>query len=87
MTSAMPLDAVQWATKNAFSNVQYKTSLGVALHGDSKKLLSSPEADGLKGRVQLVFTSPPFPLNRKKKYGNLTGKTYKSWLAKFAPVL
>ncbi len=38
------------------------------------------------GKVQLIFTSPPFPLNRKKKYGNLTGNEYIDWLADFAPI-
>jgi len=32
-----------------------------------------------------LFTSPPFPLNRKKKYGNLKGSEYQEWLAAFAP--
>src|SRR5207248_3906619 len=35
--------------------------------------------------LQLIFTSPPFPLNRKKKYGNLKGEEYVRWLASFAP--
>jgi site-specific DNA-methyltransferase (cytosine-N4-specific) len=37
-----------------------------------------------KGKVQLIFTSPPFPLNRKKKYGNLSGEAYLKWLSGFA---
>lgn len=37
-------------------------------------------------RVQLIFTSPPFPLNTKKAYGNLQGDAYVKWLAEFAPV-
>ena len=40
-----------------------------------------------QGKVQLVFTSPPFPLNTKKSYGNLQGEDYIRWLAKFAPLL
>lgn len=40
----------------------------------------------LRSRVQLILTSPPFPLNRKKKYGNLTGEEYLGWLAKLAPL-
>ena len=36
--------------------------------------------------AQLIFTSPPFPLNRKKAYGNLTGEAYADWLAGFAPL-
>jgi len=26
--------------------------------------------------VNLIFTSPPFPLNRNQKYGNHTGEKY-----------
>jgi site-specific DNA-methyltransferase (cytosine-N4-specific) len=43
--------------------------------------------DSLRGRVQLVFTSPPFPLLRKKKYGNLSGDAYAQWLASLAKPL
>jgi hypothetical protein len=41
----------------------------------------------LRGRVQMVFTSPPFALNRKKRYGNRTGDDYIEWLAEFGPKL
>lgn len=37
-----------------------------------------------RGKAHLIFTSPPFPLNRKKKYGNLRGDAYIEWLAAFA---
>jgi site-specific DNA-methyltransferase (cytosine-N4-specific) len=40
----------------------------------------------IQGRVQLIFTSPPFPLNTKKKYGNLQGQEYLKWLERFAPI-
>jgi len=43
--------------------------------GTAETILSSKKAAKYKGKVQLVFTSPPFPLNRKKKYGNLQGGT------------
>ncbi len=36
--------------------------------------------------MQLIFTSPPFPLQREKKYGNLTGESYSEWLAAYAPL-
>ncbi|MGH9572363.1 MAG: DNA-methyltransferase [Candidatus Acidiferrales bacterium] len=36
--------------------------------------------------MQLIFTSPPFPLNTKKAYGNLQGSKYTDWLASFAPL-
>src|SRR5205807_8009530 len=40
-----------------------------------------------KGRVDLIFTSPPFPLNRKKKYGNKKGEEYTKWLSGLAGLL
>ncbi|MCK9424728.1 MAG: site-specific DNA-methyltransferase [Ignavibacteriaceae bacterium] len=40
---------------------------------DSKKVLKNKSVD-------LIFTSPPFPLKRKKKYGNLNGEDYINWL-------
>lgn len=49
----------------------YQTNLGSAFCGDSMKLLESKRFEALSGTVQMVFTSPPFPLNTKKKYGNL----------------
>ena len=66
--------------------VSYFTAQGVAVVGKSEEVLKRLSAN-LSGRVQLVFTSPPFPLNRKKKYNNLQGDAYKHWLADYAPLL
>lgn len=41
----------------------------------------------LNGKVNLIVTSPPFPLNRKKSYGNLNGQSYVKWLRELAPKL
>lgn len=58
----------------------YRTGLGAAYVGDSLTLLKKlPDAS-----VDLVVTSPPFPLKRPKEYGNLVGKEYEDWLASFA---
>ncbi|MBI2805143.1 MAG: site-specific DNA-methyltransferase [Planctomycetes bacterium] len=65
----------------------YTTSNGAMLVGESEIVLSRPELRALKGKVQLIFTSPPFPLNHKKKYGNLRGGDYVMWLAKFGPIM
>jgi site-specific DNA-methyltransferase (cytosine-N4-specific) len=65
----------------------YKTKLGAAFCGDSMVLLQSKAFKKFKGKVQLVFTSPPFPLVHKKKYGNLQGEQYIEWFAEFAPLL
>jgi len=65
----------------------YQTKLGRMYCGKAEKVLASYPVTRYKGKVQLVFTSPPFPLNRKKKYGNLKGEEYVNWLAGFAPLL
>lgn len=66
---------------------QYRTDKGVCLVGKSEEVLSSPALAGLRGQVQLIFTSPPFPLNRKKKYGNREGDAFKLWLEGYARLL
>lgn len=65
----------------------YETDLGRMYCGDSLNLLQGPEGRHLQRRTQLVFTSPPFPLNEKKKYGNLKGEEYIEWFSSFAPKL
>ena len=40
----------------------------------------------LQGQVQLILTSPPFPLSRSKSYGNLQGQAYVEWFASLAPL-
>lgn len=65
----------------------YRTPRGVMYQGSVESFLASPEYHSYRGKVQLIFTSPPFPLNRKKKYGNLQGEAYVHWLAGLAPAL
>ncbi|MBC7949003.1 MAG: site-specific DNA-methyltransferase [Chitinophagaceae bacterium] len=67
--------------------VAYKTTYGKALHGHFQELGSLKKYASLKGSINLIFTSPPFALNRKKKYGNYTGKEYLDWIASLAPLL
>ena len=64
--------------------VAYETALGTMYQSTVEEFLESSLARGLRNEVQLVFTSPPFPLNRKKKYGNKTGEEYLEWLSKLA---
>ncbi|MDD5070510.1 MAG: site-specific DNA-methyltransferase [Candidatus Omnitrophica bacterium] len=54
------------------------------LSGSLEDFFKSGLAKKYYGKVQLIFTSPPFPLNRKKKYGNFTGEEYLTWLSNFA---
>ena len=54
--------------------------------GLAEDVLSRSAGSALKSKVQLIFTSPPFPLNRKKRYGNRSGSEYVDWLAAFGPL-
>lgn len=65
----------------------FSTNLGTSYLGKIENYLDSPYAEEVRGKVDLIFTSPPFPLNRKKKYGNLTGEVYVAWLSSLAPRL
>ncbi|MEU9521261.1 site-specific DNA-methyltransferase [Streptomyces sp. NPDC048224] len=60
--------------------VCYTTPLGAQLTGDSLELLAELPANS----VDLFVTSPPFPLLRKKAYGNEDQEAYVGWLVKFA---
>jgi site-specific DNA-methyltransferase (cytosine-N4-specific) len=66
------------------SRLLYRTKHGKAYVGDCEGLLTGRLGTSLQGKVQLLFTSPPFALNRKKKYGNLQGQDYINWLRDFA---
>ena len=61
--------------------IAYKTDYGVCYNGKVEKALSSKKLEVYINHVDLIFTSPPFPLNRKKKYGNKIGDDYLAWLA------
>ncbi len=67
-----------------FMRTAYSTKLGSLIHGTAEEALDSQLLRRRRGKVDLIFTSPPFPLNRKKKYGNLQGEEYIKWLADFA---
>lgn len=64
-------------------NVVYKTSLGSAVCGDSRRLLTTLADDS----VNLVITSPPFALQRQKSYGNVDQDEYVEWLLDFARLI
>ena len=65
----------------------YSSKLGRLIHADSIDLLNNRDilAD-LQGKANLIVTSPPFPLNNKKRYGNKTGDDYLEWFSSLAPV-
>ena len=58
----------------------YRTDLGEAYLGDSLMLLPRIPS----GSVNLILTSPPFALKRKKEYGNEDEDKYVDWFMGFA---
>ena len=63
------------------NDIFYSTEYGRYYIGKCEETISRLD---LKGQVQLILTSPPFPLNNKKKYGNLEGDEYLKWFAGLA---
>lgn len=68
-------------------HIAYRARDGAFVVGDSLELLSSKDYKKLKGTISLILTSPPFPLNSKKKYGNKIQKDYLDWFSSMAPIL
>lgn len=65
----------------------YCTELGALFLGNAFQILDAGLMNKLKGKINLIITSPPFPLNTKKKYGNLQGEEYKEWFIGLGPIL
>ncbi len=61
----------------------YTTERGKAYCGDSLNILSKfPD-----NSINLVMTSPPFALQRKKEYGNKEQHEYLDWISSFAKIV
>lgn len=60
--------------------IAYKTDSGICYQATIEEFVKSKKTQMYKGCANLIFTSPPFPLNRKKKYGNLKGDEYVNWI-------
>ena len=69
--------------KKGLSNCVYSTEYGKYYEGCCEDVLQDID---LKAKVQLIITSPPFPLNKKKKYGNMQGDEYLKWISSLAVV-
>lgn len=65
------------------NNIGYKTQYGTCLCADSLFQLKKLEDNS----VNLVITSPPFALQRKKAYGNEEQGEYVDWLCQFAEIV
>lgn len=58
----------------------YRTRLGAAYQNTAEDFLASNSARRLHKKVNLILTSPPFPLLSPKRYGNTQGEEYITWL-------
>ena len=58
----------------------YTTQFGAAYVGDALDLLQGLPDES----IDLALTSPPFPLQRQKEYGNVDQDEYVEWLLSFA---
>lgn len=59
----------------------YKTKFGEAYNSSIEKFIESENFENLRGKVDLILTSPPYPLVSPKAYGNRVGEDYKNWLS------
>lgn len=66
--------------ENGRPQVFHKTKHGKIYLGDSLDVLARKKA----GSVDLIMTSPPFGLVRKKEYGNADAHEYLDWFRPFA---
>lgn len=62
------------------SSPYYTAEGGAAYHGDSRELLDELPDES----IDLVVTSPPFALQKKKDYGNKDADNYNDWFMDFA---
>lgn len=58
----------------------FSTKMGNAYLGDSLNILPKIESQS----IDLICTSPPFALERKKAYGNVAENEYVAWFMQFA---
>ncbi len=66
--------------KHPISRAFHETPLGQIIHGDSRDVLTTCDGES----VDLIMTSPPFGLVRKKDYGNVEADEYVDWFKPFA---
>lgn len=77
------MEEVPGVTELMDSDPAYTARGGAAYHGDSRELLQELPNES----IDLVVTSPPFALNRKKEYGNKDEEEYNEWFTEFAELV
>ncbi len=64
--------------------IAFKTEKGISYQGVVEDFFRLRKFEKYYGKINLIFFSPPFPLNRKKRYGNYTGDEYLEWFSNLA---
>jgi DNA modification methylase len=86
---ALPLEdsprrnPVEFALERKAPEPAYFTGAGASYCGDAGDLLRHIRSES----VQLIFTSPPYALIRKKPYGNAESEVYVKWFMEFSEEL
>src|SRR5437870_1419189 len=71
--------SADWVREFDLPRPFYRTGFGAAFLGDAKYLMAlMPDQS-----VDLIVTSPPFALRRKKEYGNVEADAYVDWFRPF----
>ncbi len=67
--------------KNSFieENTFFNTEKGLIIYADSHRAMQEVDSES----IDLIVTSPPFGLVRKKDYGNVDASDYVRWFKKF----
>lgn len=60
---------------NSFQMLAFSTKLGIALWGDARKIFEKSTEP-----IHLILSSPPYPLQFPRAYGNVQEKEYADWL-------
>ena len=68
------------AKKSPGPKTYHRTKHGRMILGDSLEVLKATNT----GSIDLIMTSPPFGLVRKKEYGNVDSHDYLEWFRPFA---
>ena len=67
-------------------NLYYNTKFGKLFLSTFEDLYNNYLKRYYSKKFDLIITSPPFPLNAKKRYGNFQGNEYKEWFLSLAPI-
>lgn len=79
-TESTLMEKAMEVTELMDSEPAYTADGGATYLGDSRELLEELPDES----IDLVVTSPPFALNRKKEYGNKDEEEYNDWFMEFA---